>query len=182
MRSTIGCVLALARTETRKFGELGRDRRVRMADMSKPGHYQRMRERFLAGAPESRTDAALLELLLTYAIGRRDVRPVAESLLQTFGSLDGVLAASCDELCKAKGVGEASAALLKAIEFLRDRPRAVRANPAAAKKKTPDGPLLFDDLASPAAQATEPPKPERPPGCSPRQSGRAGDTAALRTL
>lgn len=35
------------------------------------GHRQRLRDRFLAGETEAYTDAALLELLLTYAIPSR---------------------------------------------------------------------------------------------------------------
>jgi DNA repair protein RadC len=48
-----------------------------MAEKSKAGHRQRLRERFLAGAQGSRSQERLLELLLTFAIARKDVRPIA---------------------------------------------------------------------------------------------------------
>ena len=40
------------------------------------GHRARVRERFLSGDAASRSDAALLELLLTYALPQRDVQPL----------------------------------------------------------------------------------------------------------
>ena len=48
-----------------------------MSAARRPGHYQCLRNGFLSGEPGSRSDEALLELLLTYAIGRRDVQPLA---------------------------------------------------------------------------------------------------------
>jgi len=91
---------------------------VVMVDRSKAGHRQRLRERFLAGEVESRSDEMLLELLLTFAIGRKDVRPLAQELIRVFGSLSRVLSASPDELYKVKGVGPSSIALLKAVDFI----------------------------------------------------------------
>ncbi|MBW1960894.1 MAG: DUF4007 family protein [Deltaproteobacteria bacterium] len=90
-----------------------------MAEKSWTGHRQRLRERFLAGEVESRSDEMLLELLLSFSIARKDVRPLAKELIQIFGSLYQVLSTSPDELSKVKGVGPASIALLKAVDFLR---------------------------------------------------------------
>ncbi|WP_419656004.1 hypothetical protein Dvar_51120 [Desulfosarcina variabilis str. Montpellier] len=92
-----------------------------MADKGKTGHRQRLRDRFLSGDEESSSDEALLELLLTYAIGRKDVQPIAEELLRVFGNLDEVLGASGDNLKKIKGLGQASIALLKAIDCIKTR-------------------------------------------------------------
>ena len=75
-----------------------------MADKGKTGHRQRLRDRFLAGDAESRSDEVLLELLLTFAIRRKNVKPFAEKLIQAFGSLSQVLSASKDDLCKVKGI------------------------------------------------------------------------------
>jgi hypothetical protein len=61
----------------------------------------------------------LLELLLTYAIGRKDVKPIAEELVRVFGNLDQVLAASRDDLNKIKGLGQVSITLLKVVEFIK---------------------------------------------------------------
>jgi len=60
----------------------------------------------------------LLELLLTFAIGRKDVKPLAEELIRVFGSLSKVLSVSQDELAKVKGLGQSSVALLKVVDFI----------------------------------------------------------------
>ncbi|MEW8119930.1 MAG: DUF4007 family protein [Candidatus Thiodiazotropha sp.] len=60
----------------------------------------------------------LLELLLTFAIGRKDVRPIAEELIRVFGSLSQVLSASQGELEKVKGLGQSSVALLKVVDII----------------------------------------------------------------
>lgn len=57
-------------------------------------------------------DHEILELLLYYAIPRVNVNPLAHRLLDTFGSLYGVLNASPDALRQVKGIGDASAVFL----------------------------------------------------------------------
>jgi DNA repair protein RadC len=49
----------------------------RMDEENKTGHRDRLRERFLRGEESALTDEKLLELLLTYAIPQKDVRPLA---------------------------------------------------------------------------------------------------------
>ena len=62
------------------------------------GHRKRVRERFVKNGADTFSEAELLEFLLFYAIPRVDTRPIAERLLETFGSLDSVLLASPEEL------------------------------------------------------------------------------------
>jgi DNA repair protein RadC len=57
----------------------------------------------------------LLEMLLYRVIPYKDTNPMAKLLLQRFESLDGVLTASIDELCKVSGIGKASAEYIKKI-------------------------------------------------------------------
>ncbi len=83
-----------------------------MADTGK-GHRQRLKERFLAEDACALSDKALLELLLTYAIPRTDVQPLAAQLLVTFGSLRGVLNAPPAALCAVDGIGDHAAVLLQ---------------------------------------------------------------------
>ncbi len=90
-----------------------------MADKGNAGHRQRLRDRFLAGDSESRSDEVLMELLLSFAIGRKDVKPLAEELIRVFGSLSQVLSASKDDLCKVNGIGQSSITLFKVVEFIR---------------------------------------------------------------
>lgn len=106
-----------------------------MSESKKKGHYQRLRKRFLSGAMGSHSEEALLELLLSFSVGRGDVRPLAEELLHHFGSLSEVLAASPESLKKIPGIGESSVALFKVINFIRS------ASVAPEEKRTSDGPV-----------------------------------------
>ena len=79
------------------------------------GHRSRLRERFLKSGFGGFADHEVVELLLTMAITRSDVKPQAKMLLERFGSLRGILNAPVSELKSIKGVGEISAILLKVI-------------------------------------------------------------------
>lgn len=67
-------------------------------------HRQRLRERFLRDDGESFADYELLELLLCLAIPRRDVKPLAKSLIRTFGSFAATVAADPAALRAGKSV------------------------------------------------------------------------------
>nr|WP_326184614.1 DNA repair protein RadC [uncultured Oscillibacter sp.] len=77
------------------------------------GHREKMRQRFLNGGLESFADHEALELLLYYAIPRRDTNPVAHALMERYGSLSAVLSAPMEDLKKVEGIGESAAVLLK---------------------------------------------------------------------
>ncbi len=57
-----------------------------------------------------------MELLLSYAIPRKDVKPLAKELLNKFGSLKGIMDAEKDSLEKVKGVGLHAAILIRFIK------------------------------------------------------------------
>ena len=57
----------------------------------------------------------LLELLLTIAIPRRDVKPLAKELIRKFGSFAEVVNAPLEELMLVKGVKENTAAVLRIV-------------------------------------------------------------------
>lgn len=82
------------------------------------GHRQRLRARFLAGEAEALGELVLLELLLTFAIPRREVKPIAQMLLDRFGSVHEVLAVDVVELQQVDGISEASATLIKLVGHL----------------------------------------------------------------
>jgi len=91
-----------------------------MTDKSTPKeHRQRLRKRFMAGEEQAKTETALLELLLIYAIPRKDVQPLAKALIAKFGGLSEVLAASPEVLCQVRGIGSTGATLLKLADWLR---------------------------------------------------------------
>jgi len=96
-------------------------RNTQRSDSGPAGHRQRLRDRFIGGAPSARTDEAVLELVLSYAIPRKDVQPLAKRLLAQFGDLNGVLRADFKKLSQSDGVGAQSAVLLKLLDFIRAR-------------------------------------------------------------
>ena len=82
------------------------------------GHRERLRSRYLMAGGEGIPDYDLLELLLTYAVQRRDVKPIARDLLEKFHDLSGVLNAGLDELCQVPGIGKNSALLILLLRSL----------------------------------------------------------------
>src|SRR5437660_1309269 len=67
------------------------------------GHRQRLRERFRAAGSDAVSDYELLELVLFRALGRRDVKPLAKSLIARFGSFGDVIAAPWPLLAETDG-------------------------------------------------------------------------------
>lgn len=76
------------------------------------GHRERLRARFAEHGLESFNELNALELLLCYAIPRRDTNEIAHRLLDAFGSLSGVFQASMQELTSITGIGENAATLI----------------------------------------------------------------------
>ena len=76
------------------------------------GHRQRKKEQFRMHGLDAFADHEVLELLLYYAIPRRDTNPVAHRLMERFGSLDGVFSATVEELEEVEGMGKNAATLL----------------------------------------------------------------------
>lgn len=77
------------------------------------GHRKRLKARFIEGGAENLPDYELLELLLFSAIPRRDVKPLAKSLIAHFGGLDGLFSAQIDDLRNFTGLPESAAILIK---------------------------------------------------------------------
>lgn len=78
-------------------------------------HRDRLRERFLKDGLDSFEPHNVLELLLFYARPRGDTNPLAHRLVETFGSLSGVLDAAVEDLCQVEGMGKKTAVFLKMI-------------------------------------------------------------------
>ena len=76
------------------------------------GHRERLRERYRRAGFNAFAEYELLELLLFYALPRRDTKAIARKLLERFGSLSAVIAATPAELKTVEGVGEKTAAFL----------------------------------------------------------------------
>ncbi len=78
-------------------------------------HRSRMRARFCTTGANSFQDHEILEVLLYYALPRRDTNELAHELLKHFGRLDKLFYATLEELIQIKGVGEKTAILLKTV-------------------------------------------------------------------
>lgn len=80
------------------------------------GHRQRLRQRFLKSGLEGFADYEVVELLLTLAVPRADVKQPAKALIARFGNLRGILDASVEDLRTVKGLGSVTPIALKIIK------------------------------------------------------------------
>lgn len=92
------------------------------------GHRERLRDSFLTHGLNSFHELQALELLLFYAIPRKDTNPIAHALLDRFGSLDAVFDASERELCDVPGIGKNTAALIMLVPQIIKHSRVASAN------------------------------------------------------
>lgn len=80
------------------------------------GHRDRLRLRLREAGSDALADYELLELVLFRAMPRRDVKPLAKTLIARFGSFAEVLTARPERLLEVAGVGEAVVTELKIVE------------------------------------------------------------------
>lgn len=99
---------------------------------------ERPRERLLARGPAALSDAELVALLLRTGTGGSSALDLARSLIEHFGGVAGLLAASVSEVAAVRGVGPAKGAELAAVVELARRSLAEEAR-------------VCDALASPQA-------------------------------
>ncbi|MEE0059303.1 MAG: JAB domain-containing protein [Acutalibacteraceae bacterium] len=85
-----------------------------MADNPHSGHRDRLRKKFLDNSFDGLETHEILELMLYYAIPRKDTNPIAHKLIDAFGSLSAVFDAPIDKL-KEQGISENCAIYLKLI-------------------------------------------------------------------
>jgi len=79
------------------------------------GHHQRLRERFIKSGLSGLADYEVVELLLTLAIPRSDVKQPAKRLLQRFGTPRGILDAPLEEIREVEGIGAVTPIALQII-------------------------------------------------------------------
>ena len=95
-----------------------------MQDNVHSGHRQRMRRKLLEFSHRVFDTYELVEMLLYYTNARRDTNPPSKALLRSFGSLDGVLNATEEELLRTEGIGAATARLIRQTAAVCDALRA----------------------------------------------------------
>lgn len=101
---------------------------------SKPfyhGHRERLRRRLIEKGADSLADYEILEFLLFGANPRGDTKPLAKTLINQFGSLAGVFAASDREIMAVEGVGNSALGILRCVPAAASRmiEREVLTNP-----------------------------------------------------
>ena len=79
------------------------------------GHRERLRDRFRGVGADALSDYELLELVLFRALPRRDVKPLAKTLIGKFGSFAEVVHAPPTRLGEVEGLGEAAITEIKLI-------------------------------------------------------------------
>src|SRR5262249_32140510 len=80
------------------------------------GHRERLRDRFREAGGDAVSGYELLELVLFRALPRRDVKPLAKSLIARFGSFGEVITAPWPRLTEVDGLGDAAITELKVVE------------------------------------------------------------------
>lgn len=80
------------------------------------GHRSRLRQRLLAQGGEQFADYELLEMVLWAGNPRGDTKPLAKTLLESFGDFAHVISAPPERLQEVRGLGETGIAALKSVE------------------------------------------------------------------
>ena len=100
------------------------------------GHRKRIREQFLEHGLDTFADHQVLELLLCYAIPRRDVNPIAHALMDHFGSLSAVFEATPQDLLEVEHIGEHTMSLIRLTTEIGRRYQLDKANKGQMLTKT----------------------------------------------
>ena len=85
------------------------------------GHRRRLRQRFLTAGLDGFHDYEVIELLLTLGTPVKDCKQMAKDALAEFKTLQAVLEASPEALCRVKGLGPNNIFGLKLIKAVSDR-------------------------------------------------------------
>ena len=82
------------------------------------GHRLRLRDRFLSGGISALAEYEIVEMLLMFAIPRKDVKPIAKKLIQKYGGVKQILNAEQGELMQVDGLGRHSVCLIRLMREL----------------------------------------------------------------
>ena len=80
------------------------------------GHRQRIKDKYKKSGIKGWLDYEVLELVLSYAIARKDTKPIAKALLARFKTINGVLDADRKELQSVSGISEHTTLFLKLLK------------------------------------------------------------------
>ncbi|OPY13371.1 MAG: hypothetical protein A4E70_00428 [Syntrophus sp. PtaU1.Bin005] len=80
------------------------------------GHRERLKKKFFECGLQAFHDYEAVELLLSYAIPRKDLKIPAKDLLERLGSLRGIMDADVSELTQTSGISHHAAGLIKLVK------------------------------------------------------------------
>lgn len=80
------------------------------------GHRARIRKKYIEHGLDLFQDYEVMELILDFVARQKDMKPVAKDLINKFGSLQGVINASDEDLLAVNGVGESALVLIRLIK------------------------------------------------------------------
>lgn len=78
-------------------------------------HRKRLRERFQKAGLDGFAEYEIVEVILTLAIPRKDVKPIAKTLLKKFGSVRKILDATPKELMQVDGIGKVAPITIRIV-------------------------------------------------------------------
>jgi DNA repair protein RadC len=79
------------------------------------GHRTRARNKLINSGHQNLCDYEIVELMLFLIFRRKDVKPLAKTLINKFKTIDKILDAHTEELLKIEGIGESSVHAIKII-------------------------------------------------------------------
>ncbi len=85
------------------------------------GHRKRMKDKSMSSDMSVLTDYEIMELLLFFAIPRKDVKPLAKNMLKIFSSFNNILSAEKEDLLGFDDVNTNTIVLLKTIKEILNR-------------------------------------------------------------
>jgi DNA repair protein RadC len=85
------------------------------------GHRQRLKEKYLSNGLEHFSDHEVIELLLFYAIPRKNTNEIAINMINEYGSLAGLCEADPRDICNNCEVSENTAILISLVSSLSGR-------------------------------------------------------------
>ena len=86
------------------------------AQSGSAGHRARLLEKYIKSGVAALNDYEIIELLLTFALPRRDTKPIAKRLIARYGTFSAAINAPLDELSAIDGLGRRSAALFTLVK------------------------------------------------------------------
>jgi len=85
-------------------------------DNPNAGHRLRIRKKYLEHGLDVFQDYEVVELLLDFVARQKDMKPIAKVLVNQFGSFQGVLDASDEDLLDIDGIGESALVLIRFVK------------------------------------------------------------------